>query len=118
MTAYHELMTRAKDKRPKRVSEPVQVYLDYSQRARLEQLANQLQTSMSDVVRRGIEALEEQLSDPGQHPSLRIVGIAELKSEQDIGYDVAREHDRFLAEAETAAWKPAKAKKRAGRNLR
>lgn len=41
-----------------RVSEPVQVYLDRPDRERLERLAAQLGTTRSDVLRKGLEALE------------------------------------------------------------
>ena len=45
-------------RRPKRVAEPVQVYLDGPDRERLERLAERLDTTKSDVLRRGLEALE------------------------------------------------------------
>lgn len=43
-----------------RVAEPVQVYLDRPDRERLERLAAQLDATKSDVLRRGLEALESQ----------------------------------------------------------
>ena len=92
---------------PDRVREPVQVYLDPADRERLERLRAQLQTSKSDVLRRGMEALERQLTDPEQHPALRIIGIAQatqVDPATDPGYDVAREHDRFLAGGEEVSW--------------
>jgi NurA-like 5'-3' nuclease len=53
-------MKRRHDKpaRPARVAEPVQVYLDPAQRATLERLAAQLGATKSDVLRRGLDALE------------------------------------------------------------
>jgi hypothetical protein len=46
-------------KRPaRRVTEPVQVYLDRADRARLERLAGRLGATKSDVLRRGLEALD------------------------------------------------------------
>lgn len=98
----------------KRVSEPVQVYLDASQRRRLAQLADELRLSKSDVLRRGLEALEQQISDPAEHPALRIIGIAGGKTGGDARYDVASEHDRYLADSEQKSWKPA-GKNRRGR---
>ncbi|MFC1791750.1 hypothetical protein ACFL0I_04715 [Gemmatimonadota bacterium] len=92
-------------KSPDRVREPVQVYLDPSDRERLERLRDQLTTSKSDVLRRGLEALERELTDPDRHPAMRIIGIAQGPT--DPGgptYDVAREHDRFLSVAEVEAW--------------
>jgi len=98
-------MTRDHDKTRKRVSEPIQVYLEPAQRRRLDQLATELGLTKSDVVRRGIEALERQMMDPNEHPALAIIGIAGNHPPRDIGYDVAREHDRFLADSEEKSWK-------------
>lgn len=44
--------------KPKRVAEPVQVYLDTEQRDQLERLSASLGLSRSDVLRRGLAALE------------------------------------------------------------
>jgi len=53
MTQRHE------KRRPAgRVAEPVQVYLDRPDRERLDRLATQLEATKSDVLRRGLEALE------------------------------------------------------------
>jgi hypothetical protein len=45
-------------RRPARVAEPVQVYLDPADRERLERLAARLDTTLSDVLRQGLAALE------------------------------------------------------------
>jgi len=50
--------------KPKRVAEPVQVYLDPADRDRLERLAAQLEATKSDVLRRGLSALESQTRRP------------------------------------------------------
>jgi hypothetical protein len=42
----------------RRVAEPVQVYLDPADRARLERLTARLDATKSDVLRRGLEALD------------------------------------------------------------
>ena len=80
---------------PKPAREPAQVYLDASEQKRLERLTAQLDTTKSDVLRRGLEALEREFLDPERHPALQIIGIA---GEQggDADFDVAREHDRYL----------------------
>ncbi len=96
------------------MSEPIQVYLDGGQRRRLEQLAAELGLSKSDVVRRGLEALERQIADPADHPALSIIGIASGETMKPAGYDVAREHDRFLAESELKSWKSVRRRKRGG----
>ena len=83
---------------PKRVSEaaPVQVYLDRQSRDRLDRLAERLELTRSDVLRRGLLALEREASDPSLHPVLKLAATA-VASQSTPGYDVAREHDRFRA---------------------
>jgi Arc/MetJ-type ribon-helix-helix transcriptional regulator len=107
-------MTKAHDNRGKRVSNPLQVYLDRGQQRRLEQLAAELGLSKSDVVRRGLEALERQVADPAEHPALRIIGIASDETARAAGYDVARDHDRYLAESERKSWQPATRARKSG----
>lgn len=109
----------ARKKETGRVSEPVpvQVYLGSVQRERLERLAERLGTTRSEVLRQGIDALERQVTDPALHPALQIIGIAgdDARDDSDLGYSVAREHDRFLAhvlEAEMREWRKQRLRKR------
>ena len=88
----------------RRVGEPVQVYLDPEARARLGRLAHQLGVTKSGVLRQGLEALEREVLDPGKHPALQIVGLADRERGRPPGYNVAREHDRYLADSEEAGW--------------
>lgn len=88
----------------KRVAEPVQVYLDVEERERLERLTGLLDTSKSDVLRRGLRALEHQVTDPGQHPALGIIGLAAGELAGVEPADAARDHDRVLADAEMESW--------------
>lgn len=98
-------MSKYNEKDRRKVAEPVQVYLDPADRGRLEWLTEQLDTTKSDVLRRALEALERQISDPESHPALRIMSIAERAVPAGSpGYDVAVEHDRFLADSEMASW--------------
>ncbi len=86
------------DTRPaKRVREPVQVYLDAFEQERLERLTEEMDTTKSDILRRGLEALERELFDPEHHPALQIIGIAGAEQGPECDFDVAREHDRYLA---------------------
>lgn len=118
MTKRHE-PTRV----PRRIAEPVQVYLDAPDRNRLERLSDQLGATKSDVLRRALEVLEHNLSNQRAQPSEQIIAIgAEALPSSDPGYDVAREHDRFLAEHESKDWargqrhaKPRHPAKRRGR---
>ena len=107
-------MTKGHGKTGKRLSEPVQVYLDPGQRRQLDRLAADLGLTKSDVVRHALEALERQMSDPAEHPALRIIGIASAETAQAAGYDIVHEHDRYLTESERKSWKPAARRKRGG----
>jgi len=102
----------------RRVSEPVQVYLDAVERQRLERLAQQLGATKSDVLRRGLEVLERQASDPDAHPALQIIGLADRERVGGPAYDVAREHDRFLADSEQASWARGRGRGRGARRPR
>ncbi len=98
----------------RRVGEPVQVYLDPEARARLGRLARQLGVTKSGVLRQGLEALERAVLDPDKHPALQIVGLADRARGRGPGYNVARAHDRYLADSEEASWR----RPRAGRPRR
>jgi|GEM_PF-992103 len=106
MRMYHDIMTDNSGNRRRKVAEPVQVYLEPADRTRLDWLTDALDTTKSDVLRRALEALERQIGDPEAHPALRIMKIAEgVTSVGAPGYDVAAEHDRFLADSEEASWR-------------
>ncbi|MFI5244733.1 MAG: hypothetical protein ACHQQR_05865 [Gemmatimonadales bacterium] len=107
MTKLHEKGTSRH-----RVAEPVQVYLVRDDRDRLERLTGLLDATKSDVLRRGLEALERQVSDPAAHPALLLIGTAERETAPSAGFDVARDHDRVLADSEIASWRPARRKPR------
>lgn len=94
-------MSSKKSKRKVSEPAPVQVYLAPRERDRLEWLADRLETSKSEVLRRGLTALEEQLTDPSTHPILRLLGSAEEGRDRQ---DAARDHDRLLAASEEASW--------------
>lgn len=101
----------------RRVSEaaPIQVYLDRQEQGRLERLASQLETTKSEVLRRGLVALERELLDPAAHPGLRLIGLAATEVEGASPHDPAREHDRLVADDEEAGWSSRRPGKRAGR---
>jgi len=86
-----------------REARPLQVYLDAEEQARLQRLADQLGTTKSETVRRGLEALEQAVTDPEAHPALRIIGLVREERPAGAG-DTAREHDTVLADLEEAGW--------------
>ena len=84
----------------------IQVHLRPAELRRLERLRSTLDTSKSGVLRRGLEALERQLMDPGRHPALGIIGLvpAGAAPHAEPGPDAARDHDDCLVDAEIASW--------------
>lgn len=88
---------------PARVAEPVQVYLHPNDRDRLARLTDKLATSKSDVLRRGLEALEREVSDPAAHPALKLVGLGASDPAASL-LDAARDHDAALGDAEVRSW--------------
>ena len=90
-------------KRRVREALPVQVYLVGDERQRLDRLAGHLDVSKSDVIRRGLLALERELLSPSEHPALRLIGIADGESPRGT-IDAARDHDQVLTETEEASW--------------
>jgi hypothetical protein len=101
----------------RRVAQPVQVYLEPDDQARLERLARQLDTTKSDVLRRGIEAVERELLDPASHPALRLIGLVDAERPDAPPFDAAVEHDRALADSEEESWgaSPRRPRPRRGR---
>lgn len=102
MLTYHNVMSSKHDKKPARIGEPLQVYLEREERARLDWLVTRLATTKSAVVRQALLALERELRDPEGHPALRLIGIARDPAAPSEG--VAETHDRHLAEGEVGSW--------------
>lgn len=81
-----------------RVGEPVQVFLAQPDHERLLELAEQLGVSKSDVLRRGLSALEREVTSPGSHPLALLTGLVEGDDGMtEDGRDAGREHDAVLA---------------------
>ncbi|HET9708843.1 MAG TPA: hypothetical protein VFP39_11130 [Gemmatimonadales bacterium] len=92
--------------RAHRVAEPVQVYLERPDADRLARLTTQLGATKSEVLRRGLAALERAVTDPASHPALRLIGLAEREAApSEPGREVARRHDDALARDEVASWR-------------
>ncbi len=87
-----------------REASPLQVYLIADERERLQRLTDQLDATKSDVIRRGLLALERELLSPSAHPALRLIGIADGEAAGVSSKDPAREHDEVLAEGEEGSW--------------
>src|ERR1051325_1470622 len=90
---------------------PVQVYLGRDAQRRLDRLAAHLDATKSEILRRGLLALERDLLDPASHPALRLSGLAAGESAAS-GEDAAGDHDGVLADGEDAPWRPPAARRR------
>ena len=87
-------------KKATKVREPVQVYLAPPDRDRLAALAERFGLTKSEVLRRGLAALEREATDAEQHPLMRLFRIADAEEDRGppVDYDVVLEHDRAIAE--------------------
>ena len=83
-------------KKSPRVREPVQVYLDQQDRRRLDRLVEQLEVSKSDVLRRGLAALDDRLG--WLHPLMELAREPAVDQGPPVDYDVVLEHDRAIAD--------------------
>ena len=86
----------AKDSRPRRVREPVQVYLDRTDRDLLDQVARRSGVPKAEVLRRGLRVLAEQVMTehaPGWSLG-RLVGA--LGDDPALPRDLAARHDEYL----------------------
>lgn len=103
-------------RRPGRVAEaaPVQVYLGHAERDALDRLTHQLGLSKSDVVRRSLVALEQQLMNPRTHPTLRLIGLVDDDGGATSRNDPAVDHDAVLAAANDPS-RPARARPKRGK---
>src|ERR1043165_481451 len=81
---------------PRKVREPVQVYLDQQDRAVLEELSRRTGLPRAELLRRGIRRLAEvELGDQAPGWSFnRLVGA--LGADEAIPTDLAARHDDYL----------------------
>ena len=86
------------------VREPVQVYMDASDRELLERAAVSSGLSRAEVLRRGLHRFAaELLADTS--PALAFLESAASAAPNDAAPDVAARHDEYLANWEAASWR-------------
>lgn len=102
-------------RKPERVvREPVQVYMDVSDRALLEQASVASGLSRAEVLRRGLHRFAaELLADTS--PALAFLESAASVVPVDSAPDVAARHDEYLADWEMASWKEASPRAKSAR---
>ena len=81
-------------KRPKRVREPIQVYLTGAERATLDRLAREMGVSRAEVLRRGLLAVARSDSHSLYDAFDRLIGIVDDRATPT---DLAERHDEHLA---------------------
>lgn len=84
--------------KPKRVREPVQVYLDGTDRALLESLVTRSSLSRAELLRVGLRRLSEEMLAEGQPGSSLDVLTGSLNA-PGIPGDLAARHDEYLYDA-------------------
>ncbi len=89
-------------KPPRRVREPVQVYLDAEDRAILREIAERTALPQAEVLRRGLRRLAADLTDNPPGASLdRLIGA--LGSAGNLPADLAGRHDEYLYPPEASS---------------
>jgi hypothetical protein len=83
-------------KKPKRVREQVVVYLDARDRELLEELADSTGLARTELFRRGLRRLAEELAGE-RKPGSSLGYLIATAREDDLPTDVAERHDDYLA---------------------
>lgn len=82
-------------KPPRRIREPVQVYLDPEDRALLHEIAARTALPQAEILRRGLRRLAAELTDNPPGASLdRLIGS--LGQADGLPIDLAARHDEYL----------------------
>ncbi len=81
-------------KKPPRVREPLQVYLDPDERGLLDRLARETGLSRAEILRRGLKSFAAERR--GKSPMLEFM---ESMRDADMPADLAERHDDYLREA-------------------
>ena len=83
-------------KSPGRVREPIQVYLDASDRALLDSVAGQSSQSRAEVIRIAIRRLAEELPRAERPGASLATLVGALDGARDVPRDLAARHDAYL----------------------
>ncbi|MFI5243705.1 MAG: ribbon-helix-helix protein, CopG family [Gemmatimonadales bacterium] len=79
-----------------RVREPIQVYLDASDRALLDSFAGQSSQSRAEVIRIAIRRLAEELPRAKRPGASLATLVGALDAARDVPRDLAARHDEYL----------------------
>jgi hypothetical protein len=89
------------DKKQKK-KKPIQVYLDYKQDAGLSFVADKLNISKAELIRRSLEEYLIDAIPPEEDPLMEMIGLAGEDSKGPV--DGAENHDYYLAKWERERW--------------
>jgi len=82
--------------KPRRVREPVQVYLDPDDKALLEEVARKTGLSQAEVLRRGVRRLSADLLAESRPGASLATLIGALGEDPLVPADLAARHDDYL----------------------
>ena len=77
---------------------PIQVYLDDRQKQALRRLAEQENTTLSELIRRGVDLLLTRLP-AGKDPAYRLIGLGGSGES-----DMAENHDEYIVQEIEKEW--------------
>jgi len=89
--------------KPRRLREPVQVYLDPRDKSLLEEVARQTSLSQAEVLRRGLRRLSADLLAESRPGASLDALIGALGSDPAVPTDLAARHDEYLYSGEPNA---------------
>jgi hypothetical protein len=89
--------------KPRRVREPVQVYLDSGDKSLLEEVARRTSLSQAEVLRRGLRRLAADLLAEARPGASLDALIGALGGDPALPADLAARHDEYLYSEEPNA---------------
>ncbi|MFA5802531.1 MAG: CopG family transcriptional regulator [Thermoleophilia bacterium] len=81
---------------------PVQVYLDYKQNAELSFVADKLNISKAELIRRSLDEYLPHVIPLEEDPLMEMIGL--VPDDVDVPADGAENHDYYLAKWERERW--------------
>lgn len=89
-------------KKPKR--KPIQVYIDYETDAGLSLVADRMNISKAEVIRRGLEEYLPRAIPPEKDPLMEMIEQLPGEPGHEVPMDGAENHDFYLAKWEREGW--------------
>lgn len=81
---------------------PIQVYLDYKQDAELSFVADKLNLSKAEVIRRSLYEYLIDAIPPEEDPLMEMIGL--LGEDSNSPGDLSEKHDEYLVKWERESW--------------